>query len=72
MRGVFGTRTADEVNAGGERAAESRARRRDAISVAIGQEPVMVQPPRIMPESRGFPALGGFVGEYDGADAVFT
>ncbi len=34
------------------RAAESRARRRDPISVAIGQEPVMVQPPRIMPESR--------------------
>ena len=31
--------------------AVSRALSREAISVAIGQEPVIVQPPRIMPES---------------------
>ena len=34
------------------KAAESRARRRLPISVAIGQEPVIVQPPWIRPESK--------------------
>ena len=33
------------------RAADSRARIRVAISVAIGQEPVIVHPPFIMPDS---------------------
>ena len=49
---IHGPGAADQVDAGGEGRGVLRPRRRPGISVAMGQEPVMVQPPRIMPESK--------------------
>ena len=54
------------------RAAESLARRRDPISVAMGQDPVMIHPPPIIPVRRASQPSVGLVGKYHRADAVIS
>ena len=54
------------------RAADPCARSRLPVSVAIGQEPVMVQPAADHPGKQSLPAFGCLVSKDDGADAIFV
>ena len=56
-----------EVDARGQSGVIAGVRRRLPISVAIGHEPVIVQPPWIMTREQGFPAFGRLVSEDDTA-----